>query len=138
MRRLDRGMDAIVQSRRAASVQHVTTGANSPYDIATHEIFTRCRDRIYRAEPPLPPEKVAEFEHLYQAWFVFFTIPIREPDDMTAPQRAIWFRTQALQWQAYLDSREVQPEAPPSKWPAYIAAGLVVSALLAAVAGGSK
>ncbi|MDI3285171.1 hypothetical protein [Polyangium sp. 15x6] len=157
---MDRGLDAIVASRRGgqpaprpASVVHVggdagtvaiiasrrpdvATGfvslgqATDPLIVAVHESLSRSRDRIYTTTTPLPAEQVAQFEQLWGEWVPFFTVPfVRGPN---ARERAEKFAASANYWEKVLDAREVQPEAPPSRWPLVVAAVLGIGVVAAA------
>lgn len=132
---MDRGTQALVASRARAQVSTGMQG--SPYDDETHQIMVRNRDRVYTAQPPVDPAVRDEHENLFQRWFAFYTQPLpveRENDPMTAPERAQWYRQRSLEWQKWLDARDVQPTGPSSNWPAYLLGVTLTLGILGVVA----
>lgn len=134
----DRGITAILASRgqthpvtaqSGAAAAFVRTGfAGDVYSDATHAIMVQNRDRVYTSNPPLDEEKRTEWERLWNFWFPFYASPIKDPDPdgMTAPQREQWFRSEAVKWQNFLNSREPRRfEAGTPTW-MYVALGAVV------------
>lgn len=105
---MDRGTTALVRTRRTIGRGAVVrTGDELPQQgelDALHKQLERSRDRVYRADPPLPPAEVSKFEALWQDWFTFYTVPhSRGP---TAQERLLAFHNAANGWEKYLDQRD--------------------------------
>ena len=124
---MDRGTLALISSR--SDVVRIQTGAQgSPYDDATQSMMLANRDRIY-ADSSINPETRHEHDLLFNRWLSFYTNPIREPDTMTAPERAIWYRERAIEWTSWLDARNMShsPGSPANWVPKAVGLGILVA-----------
>lgn len=126
---MDRGTQVLIASRSFGTVRLSIGMVGSPYDDATHQIMVRNRDRIYTHSPPYDASVRDEHENLFQQWFAFYSLPEGAPDEMTAPQRARWYRERALEWQRFLDQGDVVPTRSMSNVPLIALGGMLLGVI---------
>lgn len=138
----DPGMAAILRSRAGiqfhVSIGGVATGyAGDPYSDATHELMVQNRNSVYTSNPPLQEDELQRWEKLWNFWWPFYASPYKapDPDGMTAPQREIWFREEAVKWQNFFKARQPQRfEAGTPIWPYALGAAVILGGI--AIAAG--